>query len=68
MAHVCGLTCIQQDYGKEPLPTTYIYDLIDQSEDEKYVTKLELRSGYHKIIIVEGDIWKATFKTKQGFS
>ena len=39
---------------------------MDCLSGDAYVTKIDLKSGYHKIWIMEGDEWKNDFKTKVG--
>ena len=50
--------------NKYPLPI--ISDLFDQLHGAKYFTKLDLRSGYYQVRIVEGDEPKTTCVTRYG--
>ena len=50
--------------NRYPLPR--IDDLIDQLSYARYFTNLDLINGYHQVRIVEEDIWKTAFKTRQG--
>ena len=43
-----------------------IKDLLDCLGNAKYFTKIDLKSGYHQIIINEGYEWKTAFKNTKG--
>jgi len=51
---------------KNIYPIRKIDYLLDQLQQEKYFTKLDLKSGYHEVRVKEEDTWKIAFKTKQG--
>ena len=49
--------------NRYPLPR--IDKLINSLKGAKFFTKLELKLGYHKILIESTDVCKTTFKTKE---
>jgi hypothetical protein len=36
------------------------------SKGREYFNKIDLKSGYHKVPIEPSDVWKTTFKAKEG--
>jgi len=45
-----------------------IDDLLDQLRRGGYFSKINLKSGYHQVPIESFDVWKTTFKAREGLS
>jgi hypothetical protein len=43
-----------------------IDDIIDQLKGEKLFSKIDVKAGYHCVLIEPSDVWKTTFKSKEG--
>ncbi|KAI3824993.1 hypothetical protein L1987_06468 [Smallanthus sonchifolius] len=50
--------------NKYPLPR--IDDLFDQLQGAKYCSKIDLRFGYHQLMVQEKDVPKTAFRTRYG--
>ena len=56
----------KQDHGLQQISVTNNQDLFDRLHRAKYFSKLDLRSGYYQVRIVEGDEPKTTCVTRYG--
>ncbi|WP_423778398.1 reverse transcriptase family protein, partial [Campylobacter jejuni] len=50
--------------NKYPLPR--IDDLFDQLQGSSFLSKIDLRSGYHQLRVRDGDVPKTAFRTRYG--
>jgi hypothetical protein len=47
-------------------PIPQIEDFLDQLMWAKYFSKIDLKFGYHQVTIEQTDVWKTSFKSKEG--
>ena len=43
-----------------------VEELLDELRDAKFFTKLDMRSGYHQVLMFVDDVEKMAFRTHQG--
>jgi hypothetical protein len=47
-------------------PIPQIDEILDQLTGAKYFSNIDLKYGYHQVSIEQTDVWKTTFKSKEG--
>jgi hypothetical protein len=51
---------------KNRYPIPKIDELLEQIKEENFFNKIDLKFGYHQVPIEPTDVWKTTFKSKEG--